>query len=223
MLSNILFFSLESIHPCVKFGSEIIFFLKPNDNEIKIVKSLENFFSNAGIIIKLDLKMFSASDGFEILVWYFRLSSYNNFICLPSIQDYRKFLLRFKRIINNSNYGSEVKAEKIFPLIKEWKFYHKFSFLKGSKFSFFYLKKKCLKAFAKETKHDFYSSKKLMDKCFTKISSSDIHNFERRTRISPYFGHLIFCNTKNFRLKYPIFLRIKYNFFCIHCGMGFYV
>nr|AMD08023.1 ycf13 [Euglena mutabilis] len=222
LLSNIFFSGLESIHPCVKVGSEIIFFLKPNDDESKLIKNLEKFFSNIGITIKGDFYLSSGSDGFEILVWYFKLSSYNNFICLPALKDYRKFLLRFKRIINNSNYGSEVKATKIFPLVKEWKFYHKFSFLKGSRFSLFYLKKKCLKTFSKETKHDFYSSKKLMDKCFTKISSSEIQSFERKTFLSPYFGHLIFCFGKS-STKFIIYFQGKLNYFCIHCGMGFYV
>jgi hypothetical protein len=221
-LSNIFVSGIESIHPCLRVGSEVVFFLKPNDDEIKIVRKLEKFFSSIRTIFKVDFELSSAYEGFEILVWYFKLYSFNSFICLPSLKAYKKFLLRFKRVINNSNYGSEVKAVKLSPLIKEWNFYHKFSLLKGPKFSLFYLKRKCLKAFSKDTKHDFYSSKKLMNKCFSRISSSDIKNFEGKTRISPYFGHLVFWFIKG-NIKCTISFKSRYSYFCIHCGMGFYV
>lgn len=189
---------------------------------MKLVKSLEKLLSRLGIPLDFDCKLSSSSEGFEIFVWYFKLSPSKNFICIPSLKAYRTFLLRFKRIINNSNYGSEIKASKISPLIKEWNLYHRFSFLKGPKFSLFYLKKKCLKTFSKETKHDFYSSKKLMDKCFSKLDSSDIKNFESKIHSSPYSGHLVFLYLKqNTNTLFPF--KDKNRYFCIHCGMGFYV
>lgn len=219
MLSNILFHGLESVHPCVRVASEVLFFLKPLDDELIIVKKVKTFFLSIGINSRVDFTFSSIFEGFEILVWFFKLSSKKSFICLPSKKTYRKFLIRFKRIINNSNYGSEVKATKISPLIKEWNLYHRFTLLKNSKFSLFYLKKRCLKTFAKETKHDFYSSKNLLDKCFSKINFSDIKNFERRSHFSPYFGHLVFW-FRNENLIQKVSLK---NYFCIHCGTGFFL
>lgn len=171
----------------------------------------------------INFKLSSPSDGFEILVWYFKLSSYNNFICLPTTKAYRTFLMRFKRIINNSNYGSEVKAIKISPLIKEWNLYHRFSLLKGPRFSLFYLKKKCLKAFLKETKNDFYSSKKLMDQSFSSIDSSDVKVFENKHYISPYSGHSLFWFSRAVNKNTLSYLKSNSHYFCVHCGVISYV
>lgn len=122
---NILFDGIEQLHPCIKHGSLIVFFLKPLDDEKFLVKKLQKFLFNLGLKdLKFLIKLVLASEGVDFLKWHFRLVNLNIFFCFPSLKDYKTLLLRVKRIVNNSNYGSEIKANKLFPIVKDWNLYH---------------------------------------------------------------------------------------------------
>lgn len=57
----------------------------------------------------------------------------------------------------NSNYGAKIKAIKIAPIVRDWKFYNKFCNARHSRVSLFYIQKRAFKVFNKESKQDFYS------------------------------------------------------------------
>ena len=120
LLDGIEGFSSSSIH----YGSTVIYFLKPNEVEKDVIRKLKLLLVNLGLdYLKMKITMSSAYEGINFLKWNFKLSYFNEFICSPSILDYKKLLMRIKKIINNSNYGAEIKAVKISPLVKEWKLY----------------------------------------------------------------------------------------------------
>jgi hypothetical protein len=120
LLDGIESFSSSSIY----YLPIIIYFLKPNELEKDLLKNLNLFLFDLGLnFINPKISISSSYEGIDFLRWHFKLSPFNDFICLPSILDYRKLLFRIKRIINNSNYGAEVKVAKLSPLIKEWKLY----------------------------------------------------------------------------------------------------
>lgn len=124
---NILFDGIEQLNPSIRYGSLIIFFLKPLDNEKYLVENLRDFLGALGLKdFQIHLELVSASSGVDFLKWRFKLINSNVFLCLPSLKDYKSLLFRVKRIINNSNYGSNIKANKLFPIIREWNVYHFF-------------------------------------------------------------------------------------------------
>ena len=152
--------------------------------------------------------------GFDFLEWNFRLLRNNEFISIPSSSNYKKFVKRVKVILNNSNYGSFVKVNKVFPIIKEWKSFHRFCLLDSSRYSLFYLKKRAFKIFNKESKQDFYSSKRLLDKCFKVLTGDESFlnsGFNDDLR-KIYFTHVVFeADLYVFKFR---------SYCCIHCGMS---
>lgn len=121
---NILFDGIEKLHPSIKFGSEIIFFLKPKDNENTLIENVKCFFFDLGLVdLKFQIKLISPFQGVDFLKWHFKLTHSKVFLCVPSLKDYKSLLIRVKRIVNNSNYGANVKANKILPIIRDWNLY----------------------------------------------------------------------------------------------------
>jgi hypothetical protein len=43
------------------------------------------------------------------------------FRCVPSADNFKAFRHQVKYIVNNSNYGATVKAEKLAPVVRGWR------------------------------------------------------------------------------------------------------
>lgn len=218
LLANILLTGVEDIHFCFRFGSKVIFFLKPFDNEAEIFSKLNSFLlALSSKFPKFPSKLISSQQGFDFWGWNFK-ASYRECLVVPSQTNYRQFLFRIKRVINNSNYGAEVKATKLFPVVKDWLLYHRFSSLKGPRFSLFFIKKRAFKAFSKESRQDFYSSKRLLNKCFY-MGGLNLNVFLSPGSFSSCYGHVSFCFS--FRKEDLVGSNENKNFFCIHCGVNY--
>ncbi len=225
LLANIFLTGVEELHSCIRFGSKIVFFLKPLDNESEVLNSLKVFLANFCTPVKIFYaKLFSPFQGFDFLGWHFKVSFLKKCEVSPSYLNYQAFLMRVKRIVNNSNFGSDVKVSKILPIVKDWIFYHKFSSLKSLKFSLFFMKKRAFKVFSKEARQDFYSSKRLLDKCFSVLDSKTTAFLE--PSCFPFsYGHLSFgfsllqSNSKT--LNFGKYEKRFSSFPCIHCGVDY--
>lgn len=106
LLANILLDGLENLHSSVRVGVEMAFFLKPNQDEKRVIDKIFSYLNN----LMLDLKLlrfciFNAFEGFDFLGWHFKVCDNNSLVCVPSYLNYQQFLLRVKHILNNSNYG----------------------------------------------------------------------------------------------------------------------
>ena len=65
---------------------------------------------------------------------------------------FQGFRQKVKHIVNHSNYGATVKAEKLAPVVRGWRNYHRFCKMDGSRFSLYYIQQRAFKVFNKETK-----------------------------------------------------------------------
>jgi len=225
LLADITLNGIDLIHPSVRYADTLIFLLKPLDNERIIMAKLNSFLLDLNFDVSLKrVKLTSTLTGFNFLGWFFRVCPNGSFRCTPSVENYKTFRKKVKHIVNNSNYGSKVKATKLSPLVKSWRFYHKFCNLDGSRNSLFYMQRRAFQVFNKEARQDRYSSKKLLDKAFPTLrrfeASIPLTNIDN----SPYSGHLIynvyiedptFCINRNRKL-FPLWPRHNS---CIHCGI----
>jgi len=217
LLANILLDGIESIHDSIHFGNNILYFLKPLENEKYLVQFIEKSLVKRGLTFansKFSLR--SCFEGFDFLSWNFKILNNRTLRIIPSYLNYQQFLFRVKRIVNNSNYGSVIKSNKLYPIIKEWRIYHRFSYLGTARLSLYFIKKRAFKVFSKEAKQDFYSIKRLLDKCFYILSDID----KNEPLISLYSNH-----SNNATLLYNKYFACSsiYNgkvYFCIHCGMN---
>lgn len=214
LLLNILIDGIEIYHSCVRYGYYLLFFLKPNDNEQFLLNSFKSFILNIGLNLnKVKILLFSSRQGFDFLGWHFKLTTKTpqGLFISPSYLNYQSFLKRIKRITTNSNYGSLVKVSKLYPIIKNWKIYHKYSNLLDISYSLFFIKKRTFKIFNSESKQDFYSSKRLLYKCFSFFDSNQkMLNSTFNINKIQSFGHLVYLSNFNNDLNFC---------FCIHCGV----
>lgn len=215
LFANILMDKVEEVHKGFRFGSNLVFFLKPFDNELLIVQKIASFFNL--LLLSTDLisfKLLSTISGFDFLDWHFKSFPKGGFICTPSLANYRSFLFRIKHIINNSNYGALVKATKIYPLIRNWRLYHRFCNMSGSRYSLFFIQKRAFKVFKKESKHDLYSVKKLIKKCFFTVRDND--KILEKNKSNGYNRHVFFWFVGRLSFQKD---SLRDLFLCIHCGM----
>lgn len=225
LLADISLNGIDVLHPCVRYADTLIFLLKPLDNERVIMEKLNNFLLDLNFdVSRKQVRLTSTLTGFNFLGWFFRVCSNGNFRCTPSVENYKMFRKKVKHIVNNSNYGSKVKATKLSPLVKSWRFYHKFCNMDGSRNSLFYMQRRAFQVFNKESKQDRYSSKKLLDKAFPSLRSFDSNVVTANLDNTFYSGHLIynvyvddpnFCINRSRRLFH---LWPRHNS-CIHCGI----
>lgn len=217
LLANIVLNGINDVHSSARFGYSIIFFLKPFANEKVVFNKLIAFLN----LMKLNIDVsvggpFSLLNGFDFLDWNYISLDGKNLSISPNFDNYQKFLFRVKRVLNNSNYGSTVKAQKLFPIVRDWKCYNKFCSETNSRFSLFYLKKRAFKIFNAESKQDLYSVKRLLKKSFVN-DSKFIESFSREnTNNALYSGHFIF----NYIVNVDIYnSHLHYQPCCFHCGM----
>jgi RNA-directed DNA polymerase len=109
LLANILLNNIEDIHPCIRFGNNIAFFLNPSDSETIIIENLRIFLFKVGLNfshINIQLKSLSSPGGVDFCGWNFYLPPAGQLIASPAFNEYQIFAKSIKTIINNSNYGA---------------------------------------------------------------------------------------------------------------------
>ena len=203
LLANIALNGIESIHkykhdgkpyePSVRYADDMVIILRPEDDATKILGHISQFLAERGLkVSEKKTKISAATDGFDFLGWHFKVQSNGKFRSTPSVENYKKFRQKVKAIVNNSNYGSSVKAEKLAPIVRGWRNYHKFCKMDGSRFSLHHTESRAFKVFNKETKKDRYTSKKLLDKAFPSVSYSENKHVNIKGNKSPFDGDIAY-------------------------------
>ena len=88
------------------------------------------------------------------------------FRCVPSVDNFKAFRKKVKKIVNHSNYGAKEKATKLAPIVRGWRNYHRYCKMDGTRNSLYFIEKRAFKVFNKEKKQNRYTSKILLDKAF---------------------------------------------------------
>jgi RNA-directed DNA polymerase len=107
------------------------------------------------------------------------------FRCVPSADNFKAFRQKVKHIVNNSNYGATVKAEKLAPVVRGWRNYHRYCKMNGSRFSLWHINHRTYRVFNKETKLNGKTTRKLIEKAFPAV---------------PYDGDIAYWSKRNSKL-----------------------
>ena len=111
LLANIALNGIEDIHQSVRYADDMVIILKPKEDANKILDQISQFLAERGMnISEKKTKLTATTDGFDFLGWHFKVQSNGKFRCVPSVDNFKTFRQKVKAIINNSNYGAEVKA-----------------------------------------------------------------------------------------------------------------
>ncbi|MGH7998489.1 MAG: reverse transcriptase domain-containing protein [Brasilonema sp.] len=201
LLANIALNGIENIHPSVRYADDMVFFLKPNDDAIKILEKINQFLADKGMnISEKKTKITASIDGFDFLGWHFKVQSNGKFRCTPSVDNFKAFRQKVKTIVNCSNYGSKVKAEKLAPLVRGWRNYHRFCKMDGSRFSLWHINERTRKVFNKEAKNDKKTSLTLVKKAFPEIPYSENKFVNVQGEKSPFDGDIPYWSERNSKL-----------------------
>jgi len=224
LLANIALNGIEEIHQSVRYADDMVIILKPNDDAVKILEQISQFLAERGMnVSQQKTKLTATTDGFDFLGWHSKVQSNGKFRCVPSVENFKAFRQKIKPIINNSNYGAKVKADKLAPIVRGWRNYHRYCKMEGSRFSLYHIQKRAFKVFNKESKQDKYSAKGLLDKAFPKVSFSENKFVNVKGEKSPYDGDIAYWSQRNSKLYDGETSKVikRQNHRCGQCGLNF--
>lgn len=223
LLANIALNGIESIHryhdhgyritdktppssivePSIRYVDDMVIILRLEDDKGKILANIDNFLAARGMKVSAKkTKITATTDGFDFLGWHFIVQSNGKSKSTPSVENYKKFRQKVKNIVNCPNYGSKVKAEKLAPILRGWRNYHKFCKMDGSRFSLWHTRNRTWKVFNKETKLTKESTTELIEKAFPKVPYSENTHVMIKGNKSPYEGDLTYWSLRNSKLQH---------------------
>ncbi|OYD94051.1 RNA-dependent DNA polymerase [Nostoc sp. 'Peltigera membranacea cyanobiont' 210A] len=210
--------------PSIRYADDMVIILRPEDDAIEILERISEFLRKRGMnVSQKKTKVTAATDGFDFLGWHFKVQKNGRFRCSPAVDNFKAFRKKVKHIVNNSNYGATTKAEKLAPVVRGWRNYHKFCKMDGSRNSLYHIEKRAYTVFNKETNQNRNSSKKLLDKAFPKVPYSENKHISVKETKSPYDGDTAYWSERNSKLyggETSIALK-KQSHRCASCGLKF--
>ncbi len=222
LLANIALNGIEEIHNSVRYADDMVIILKPKDNAEEILGKVKEFLAARGMeISEQKTKITATTDGFNFLGWNFKVQKNGKFRSRPSEDNYAAFRKKVKTIINCSNYGAVVKAEKLAPIVRGWRNYHRHCKMDGARNSLYFIEYRAFKVFNKEKKQDRHSSKKLLDQAFPAISYSENKFVNVKGNKSPFDGDLMYWSERNSKLYDGLSSRVlkRQHHSCTACGL----
>jgi len=224
LLANIALNGIEDIQSSIRYADDMVIFLKPKDDAEAILNQISEFLAKRGMkVSERKTKLTATTDGFDFLGWHFKVQKNGKFRSTPSVENYKAFRKKVKHIVNNSNYGATEKAEKLAPVVRGWRNYHKYCKMDGSKNSLYFIQKRTYTVFSKETKQNRYSCKSLLDKAFPKVPFSENKHISVKGNKSPYDGDTTYWSKRNSKLYDGLTSKAlkKQNHKCAACGLSF--
>ncbi|WP_333269426.1 MULTISPECIES: reverse transcriptase domain-containing protein [unclassified Microcoleus] len=212
----------DIIEPTVRYADDLVIILRPQDDAQEILNKINQFLAERGMkVSEKKTKLTAATDGFDFLGWNFKVQKNGKFKCVPSVDNFKVFRKKVKAIVNCSNYGATTKAEKLAPVVRGWRNYHRFCKMDGSKNSLYHIETRAFKVFNKETKQNRYSSKQLLDKAFPSVPYSESKHINVKGEKSPYDGDLTYWSERNSKLYNDNTSKAlkRQNHKCGYCGL----
>ncbi|MGB3637197.1 MAG: reverse transcriptase domain-containing protein, partial [Rivularia sp. (in: cyanobacteria)] len=212
----------DIIEPTIRYADDMVIILRPEDDANKILDKISRFLAARGMNVSdKKTKITAATDGFDFLGWHFKVQSNGKFRSTPSVDNFKKFREKVKKIVNNSNYGSKVKAERLAPIVRGWRNYHKFCKMSSTRFSLYHITYRAFKVFNRETKQNRHSSKKLLDKAFPNVSHSENKHVSVKGCKSPFDRDIVYWSKRNSKLYDDMTSKAlkKQNHACGRCGL----
>jgi RNA-directed DNA polymerase len=235
LLANIALNGIEDLHrykdtqgrirtPSVRYADDMVIILRPEDDDVEILVKIREFLATRGMkVSEKKTKTTATKDGFDFLGWHFLCQKNGKFRSTPSEANYKAFRKKVKTIVNSSNHGAKVKAEKLAPIVRGWRNYHRYCKMDGTRNSLYHIETRAFKVFNKETKQNRRSSKSLLDKAFPAVPFSENKHINVKGEKSPYDGDIAYWSERNSKLYEGNTSKAlkRQNHSCKYCGLKF--
>jgi RNA-directed DNA polymerase len=210
--------------PSIRYADDMIIVLHPNEDAEAILANINEFLAARGMKVSENkTKVTATTDGFDFLGWHFKVQSNGKLRSIPSAENYKTFRKKVKKIVNNKNIGSTVKATLLAPVVRGWRNYHKYCAMNGTRESLVFTQRRAFKVFNKETKQNYHTSKKLLDKAFPTVSYSEHKHIKVKGDKSPYDGDMAYWSGRKSKLYEGDISKAitRQNQSCKACGLKF--
>jgi group II intron reverse transcriptase/maturase len=210
------------IEPSIRYADDMVIILRPQDDAQDILDKINQFLAERGMkVSEKKTKLTAATDGFDFLGWHFKVQNNEKFRCVPSVDNFKAFHKKVKAIVNCSNYGATTKAEKLSPVVRGWRNYHRFCKMDGSRNSLWHINHRAFKVFNKEAKQNRHTCEQLIRKAFPSVSYSENNHVCVKGEKSPYDGDLSYWSERNSKLYNNDTSKAlkRQNHKCGHCGL----
>jgi len=178
-----------------------VIILRPEDNDVEILAKISEFLAETGMqVSEKKTKTTAMKDDFNFLGWHFKCQRNGKFGSTPSEANYKAFRKKAKAIVKSSNFGAVVKAEKLAPIVRGWRNYHRFCKMNGSRNSLWHTRLRAYKVFNKEIKQNRYSCEKLIEKAFPAVHYSENKHINVKGNKSPYDVDMVYWSERNSKL-----------------------
>ncbi|NEO82495.1 MULTISPECIES: reverse transcriptase domain-containing protein [unclassified Moorena] len=224
LLANVALNGIEDIHTSLRYADDMVFILKPKDDAQKIIDKVKVFLAERGMEVSEEkTKLTKTTDGFDFLGWNFRVQKNGKFRSIPSEENHRNIRKKIKAVVNNSNYGAEVKATKLAPIVRGWRNYHSSCDMSSSRDSLWFMNKTANRKFRKEKKVDRWKANELCKRGFPGVGYKQNQHVNVKGTKSPYDGDLMYWSNRNSRLYSDATSTAlkKQRHSCGHCGLKF--
>jgi RNA-directed DNA polymerase len=224
VLANIALHGIEDIHKSLRYADDMVFFLKKGDDPKQVLDEVIEFLRVRGLNIKLaKTRLISATDGFDFLGWHFKVQKNGKFRSTPSEENFLTFRKKVKAIINNSNYGASVKAQKLAPIVRGWRNYHRYCKMYGSRFSLWHINHRTFKIFLKEKTVTRHQAETLVKKAFPSVLYSENRHIMVKGDASPFNGDIVYWSKRESSHYDGLTARAlkTQDHTCGHCGLRF--
>ena len=235
LLANIALNGIESIHkskdkqgrikePSIRYADDMVIILRPEEDAMAILEKISEFLAKRGMSVsEKKTKITATTDGFNFLGWHFKVQNNGKFRSIPSVDNFKALRKKVKSIVNSSNYGAKLKADKLAPLVRGWRQYHKYCKMNGGRNSLYFIEKRTYTVFNKETKQNRYTSKLLLDKAFPPVAYAENKYIMVKGNKSPYDGDITYWSERNSKLYTDMTSKAlkRQNHSCGSCGLKF--
>lgn len=191
----------------------------------ELLAEVEEFLAERGMeVSKKKTKVTASTDGFDFLGWRFYVQRANGkFRSTPSVDNFKAFRKKVKHIVNNSNYGAETKVEKLAPVVRGWRNYHKYCKMDGSRFSLWGFSHRAFKVFLKQKTINRHQATKMVKIAFPNVGYSENKFVNVKGEKSPFDGDINYWSKRNSVLYDGATAKTlrKQSHSCGHCGLKF--
>jgi RNA-directed DNA polymerase len=168
-------------------------------------------------------KLTAATDGFDFLGWHFQVLGNGKFKSIPSRENFQAFRQSVKHIVNHGNYGASVKAQKLAPIVRGWRNYHRYCDMSGVRDSLYFIQYRAYQVFNQETKQNRHTSKLLLNQAFPTVPHAENRFVCVKGTKSPYDGDLTYWSQRESKLYSSATAQAmkRQHHKCGHCGHRF--
>lgn len=220
LLANIALNGIENIHPSIRYADDMIFILKPHDNEDVILSNIKQFLAQRGMNIKLSkTRLTQATNGFDFLGWNFSVKDSGKFVSRPSDENYSNLKKKVKNLVNNSTIKIKDRISKITPIVRGWRNYHLYCDMSDHKL--WDLDNYVFKKILKNRTYSLDSSIKLVREAFPKIGYLTNRFVNVKQDKSPFDGDYSYWSKRKSKIYNVMTLRLlqKQSYTCSYCNL----